>query len=118
MNLKDQEQSWRELSEEVTVGLREWRVQHPQATLGEIEEALDEGLARLRARMLQDSALASQAREWHGETEGVKCPACGTPLKARGHQERHLQTTGGQEVVLRRMYGECPTCQVGFFPPG
>ena len=42
----------RELSEEVITGMAEWRGQHPRATLSEIEAALDERLARVRARML------------------------------------------------------------------
>lgn len=49
-------QNWQKLSEEVLVGMKEWREQHPKATFTEIEEALDERLGRLRARMLQDSA--------------------------------------------------------------
>ena len=118
MEIKQAEQSWREISEEVIPGMREWREQHPQATLREIESTLDEKLARLRARMLQDTALASRARDWRGEGKGVNCPECGTELNPRGKQQRQLQTHGGEEVVLRREYGECPACGVGFFPPG
>jgi hypothetical protein len=101
----------------VITGMREWREQHPQATMREIESILDEKLARLRARILQDTALASRARDWRGE-EGVNCPECETKLERRGKQKRHLQTHGGEEVVLSRAYGECPTCGVGLFPPG
>ncbi len=43
---------WRELSEEVISGMKEWRDQHPKATLREIEEALDERLGKMRARRL------------------------------------------------------------------
>jgi hypothetical protein len=39
-------------------------------------------------------------------------------LHARGKQVRKLVTTGKQTVRLERSYGYCPTCQVGFFPPG
>ncbi len=41
------EQQWRTLSEEVISGMKEWRDQHPKATLREIEEALDERLGGL-----------------------------------------------------------------------
>ena len=118
MDIKQAEERWREISEEVITGMREWREQHPQATMKEIESALDERLARLRARMLQDTALASRARDWRGEGEEVKCPECETKLEPRGKQKRQLQTHGGEEVVLRREYGECPKCGVGLFPPG
>src|SRR5256885_6436304 len=57
----DVEARWRALSEEVITGMAEWRGQHPRATLKEIEAALDERLAHVRARMLQDTALASAA---------------------------------------------------------
>ena len=55
---KDFDQQWRTLNEEVITGMKEWRLQHPRATLTEIEAALDERLARLRARMLElDSCI-------------------------------------------------------------
>jgi hypothetical protein len=118
MEIKQAEQRWREISEEVITGMREWREQHPQATMKEIESTLDEKLARLRARMLQDTALASRARDWRGAGEAVNCRECETKLEARGKQKRQLQTHGGEEVVLSREYGECPKCGVGLFPPG
>ena len=59
MGTRDQEQQWRELAEDVLTGMKEWRLQHPKATWREIEAALDERLSRVRARMLQDLALAS-----------------------------------------------------------
>ena len=118
MDIKQAEERWREMSEEVITGLREWREQHPKATLKEIETSLDERLARLRVQMLQDTALVSKASDWRGEAEGACCPECGTELKPRGKQKRHLQTNGGQEVVLQREYGVCPGCGAGLFPPG
>jgi hypothetical protein len=117
---KDFDRGWGELSWEVLTGMKEWRLQHPRATLKEIEVALDERLARLRARMLQDAALASAARQWAeaGTAEQPVCPQCGAVLQSRGVQgERHLQTQGGQEIVLEREYGVCPVCGAEFFPP-
>jgi hypothetical protein len=117
---KDFDQGWRELSEDVLTGMKAWRLQHPRATLSEIEAALDERLARLRARMLEDAARASAAAEWdaaRGETPPV-CPQCGTPLQARGGHPRQLQTHGGQSLTLQREYGVCPKCRTGLFPPG
>jgi YgiT-type zinc finger domain-containing protein len=112
-------QEWQELSEEVITGMKEWRLQHPKATLREIEAALDERLGRLRARMLQDAALASAKADWEGaaEQECPVCPECGARLDPQGKQKRHLQTHGGKEIVLEREYGVCPACGAGFFPP-
>jgi len=118
MEFKSIEDRWREMSEEVIEGMKVWRQEHPRATLKEIETTLDERLARLRAQMLQDTALSSPARTWSEQAEAERCPVCGTKLKGRGQHERELQTQGHQTVVLEREYGECPGCGAGLFPPG
>lgn len=117
---KDFDQRWRALSEEVLTGMKEWRLQHPRATLNEIEAALDERLARLRARMLEDAALASAAADWDSAAGAAVpvCPGCGKPLQARGRHPRQVQTYGGQSLMLEREYGVCPVCHTGLFPPG
>jgi hypothetical protein len=111
---------WNELAEEVMTGMAEWRVQHPRATLRQIEAALDERLARMRARMLQDLALASPAADWEQAppAEHPVCPQCGQPLQRESKHTRHLQTQGGQDLALERRYGTCPACGAGLFPPG
>ena len=53
------EERWRQLCAEAISGMAEWRMQHPKATLSEIEAALDERLGNVRARMLEDTAMAS-----------------------------------------------------------
>jgi len=116
----DFDAQWRALSEEVLNGMKEWRMQHPRATLSEMEVALDERLARQRAQMLEDMALASEVADLSqlAMAERPRCPECGRPLGSRGQEERHLQTVGHQEIRLKRSYGVCPTCKVGFFPSG
>jgi hypothetical protein len=120
MGEKDFASTWRALSNEVLSQMKEWRLQHPRATLSEMESVLDELLARQRAQMLQDMALASPVADLSAvpKSERPVCPQCGVPLGSRGKGERQLQTTGGQELVLQRSYGVCPTCGVGFFPSG
>jgi len=39
---------WDELAEDVLSGMKEWRLQHPKATLRQIKAALDEHLGKLR----------------------------------------------------------------------
>ena len=111
---------WRELSDEVITGMAEWWGQHPRATLTEIEAALDERLARVRARMLQDTPLASAATDVSQlpEAERPRCPECGHALEARGQEERTLRTTYDRPVTLRRSCARCPACGTGLFPPG
>jgi uncharacterized protein with PIN domain len=113
------EACWRQLAEEVVTGMKAWRLQHPQATFREIEHALDERLARVRARMLEDAALLSRAADWReaSTSERPRCPQCGTMLESRGAQTRTLTTQYAQSVELKRQYAVCPQCQAGFFPP-
>ena len=113
----EQVEQWQELSEEILSGMRDWRVAHKRATLNEIEAALDERLWRLRARMLADVAMASEAVEGAGGT--AVCPQCGAEVQMKGQKhERRLQTQGGREIVLEREHGVCPACGAGFFPSG
>jgi hypothetical protein len=100
------------LSDEILTGMYEWRLQHPDATLTEIEQTLDERWYRLRARMLRDLALEREAANWQATaTERPTCPDCG------GRQPRQLKTHGDHELTLTRSYGYCPSCKKGLFPP-
>ena len=75
----DGEARWRALSAEGITGMAEWRAQHPRALLQELEAALDERLAHLRARLLQDTVLASAATDVSQlpADERPRCPECG-----------------------------------------
>ena len=107
------------LSYDILSGMREWRLQHPDATVTEIEQALDERWYRVRARMLADLALHHEAAQWQASAVADRptCPDCGRALIRRGRQPRQLKTHGGQDLTLTRSYGYCPTCQKGLFPP-
>ena len=111
---------WDELAEEVLSGMKEWRLQHPKATLRQIEAALDERLGKMRARMLQDAALASAAADIKTAhvSERPVCSVCGSPLAERTVAARELVTQHNQVLKLERSYGVCPTCGAGLFPPG
>jgi len=106
-----------DLSYDILTGMHEWRLQHPNATLREIEEALDERWYRVRARMLEDLALRSSVATWKEADERPTCPDCGRPLIRRGRQPRHVKTHGGHDITLTRTYGYCTSCKKGHFPP-
>jgi uncharacterized protein with PIN domain len=108
---------WQRLADEVWTGLAEWRTQHPKATLAEIEAALDERLADLRARLVQDLALASAATDLRASPECPSCPECGRPMQAAGRFTRHLTTRHERPIALTRSYARCPACGAGLFPP-
>jgi hypothetical protein len=113
------EAAWHREAEAVISGMREWRAQHPRATFSEIEAALDARLDGMRARLLEDLALASRAADLSGEAgERPGCPACGAELRPRGTHEREVVTRGDRVVRLARRYAACPTCGGGRFPPG
>jgi YgiT-type zinc finger domain-containing protein len=114
------EAHWQELIEDVLTGMQDWRTAHPQASFAEIESAVDERLAGVRARMLEAAALASRAADVGAlaEAERPRCPECGQPLVERGRHTRTLTAAGDQAVHLERSYAVCPSCGTGLFPPG
>ena len=114
----DFDQEWPGMTEEVLRGMKGWRIEHGQATLSEIERALDERLGKLRVRLIEDMAEASGLADLRSDGEGVKCGSCGEEVKVRGQHERQLLSEYNQTIRLRRSYGVCPGCGVGFFPPG
>lgn len=106
-------------SEEILTGMRDWRVAHPKATFAEIQTAVDERLDRLRGRLLQEIALASQAAEGAERVRSrPSCPDCGERMAPRGTRDRAVTVQGDQTVTLTRSYWVCPACQAGLFPPG
>lgn len=117
MQPEDLQASWEEQGEEVFAAVAQWRAAHPKATLAEIEQAVDEQMNRLRARMIEQSAQASTAAGSEA-SQGLVCEQCGQPLQARGRAKRRWQTQGGQQVEVERSYVTCPQCGGGFFPPG
>lgn len=111
---------WQMLAAEAFGEVQVWRRQHPRATVREIERAMDERLARLRAQILQDTALTSRLADLRAVpvAERPACPQCGERVRPRGQHRRRLTTVHEHPVVLERSYTECPACGAGLFPPG
>lgn len=105
------------MEEGMMSGMKKWREAHPKATLREIERELDERIAQLRAKMLAESAMMSEAGNWERE-EAPLCPECGQKMEKRGEEKRRLKTGDGKEIELQRHYASCPACGAGFFPSG
>ena len=108
---------WQKLMDEIFSGTKEWREQPPKATFAEIERETMKRTAELQARLMEDLAQRSAVADWV-QGEAPTCPECGAKMYKRGEQERHLQSQGGQDVVLRRVYAVCPQCGAALFPPG
>jgi len=94
----------------LTDELQAWRAAHPEATLTELEEALDARLDVVRAELLVDLAVITPS--------STTCSTCGQALVRRGQHARTLTTRGGVDLTLERVYLTCPACGDGLFPPG
>jgi YgiT-type zinc finger domain-containing protein len=94
----------------IAADLRRWRRAHPDATLTEIERALDERLAPARAALLAE--VAGDAPD-----DEERCPACGGRLVRRGERTRTLRTQGDAALEVTRAYLSCPACGAGVSPP-
>ena len=96
--------------------LETWRRAHPTASWAEIEAAIDGELSQLRARMLGETAMTSDAATLAGAASS--CPDCGEPLQTAGTRHRQLRTEHDRAIALERSYARCPACGSGLFPPG
>jgi hypothetical protein len=67
-------EEWRKLSEKVIEGSSEWRKEHSNATLREIEEEINKQLSEMRARMITDIAQDSTSSEWEAGEKAAVCP--------------------------------------------
>ena len=111
---------WATQFQQVSEVISEWREEHPKASFNEIENSVDEKLAKVRVQMIQDLALESELTNIKNipAKQRPKCPGCGRPLAANGRQTRRLITRHEQVVELERSKGYCRNCRVSFFPPG
>jgi len=103
--------------EEALKRLTEWQRVTPRATFAEIEDAVEEQVARLRAQLIADLVTARADRGTPGGEERAACPECGRAMDRRGTKRREVTVRGNQTVRFRRRYAVCPACQVGVFPP-
>jgi len=107
---------WLAETAERFAALDAWRQAHPTATWAEIEAAVDAQLGPLRAQLLGETAMASEATDLDGSWR--VCPQCGQRLHAAGTHRRRLRSEQDDPIDLARRYARCPTCGTGLFPPG
>lgn len=107
---------WLSETAERFAALDAWRQAHPTATWTEIEAAVDAELGPLRAQVLGDTAMASDAADLGGARR--VCPECGGRLHAAGARRRRLRGDQDEPIDVTRHYARCPACGTGLFPPG
>lgn len=111
---------WEAIFQQASEEVQQWRRKNKKATLTEIENTVDDGLAKIRAQMIEDLAMASEAANLNDLTSAERptCPQCGQPLSGNGKQKRQLVTEHEQVITLTRSKGVCPRCGGSFFPSG
>jgi hypothetical protein len=92
--------------------LANWQSTHPQPTLAEIERAVEEQIARLRAHLIDEQTAVG-----FGE-EHPLCRECGTTMVLQTRSSRTLILPHDEPLDLERRYVVCPACGAGLFPPG
>lgn len=97
---------------EIRHTLDAWHATHPDATMLEMEEAVEVQLHQLRASLLAEQTAHTFVREH------PTCRECGVPMEPRTQGERHIVLGGDETVDLHRPYAVCPSCGAGLFPPG
>jgi len=100
--------------DELEQRMRQWQQANPEATLTEIEEAVEAELATVRKRLVE--GLVAE-REAVGEEE-PDCPECGGRMVKNGRRERRLRGKEGQDIELDRQQWRCLSCGATLFPPG
>jgi len=99
---------------EIGEKMSQWRRANPQATLTEIEEAVEAELAQLR-RQLVEGMVKEEAV---GGQEEPECPNCGQAMVRNGRRKRQLHSKEGQTIELERQQWRCLGCGATLFPPG
>jgi hypothetical protein len=91
-----------------------WYRAHPEATFDEIEEQLGQQRRGFLGEFLE---LNLRQGDLGATGEAPNCPRCGKPMEFKGYPSK---TVNGLDVDAKipRAYYHCPTCKVGFFPPG
>lgn len=92
--------------------LASWHATHPDATLADMEAAVEDQLGRLR-HALVDERTSAVRRDEH-----PACPQCGTTMVPRSRSTRTVTLPGEEALTLERGYVVCPACGTGLFPPG
>lgn len=97
---------------EVRRELDSWHATHPEATLADMEVAVEAQIERLRAALVQERTGSLRGQEQPA------CPHCGTSMAVHHHAVRTVVLRGDKALRLDRPYVVCPACGTGLFPPG
>jgi hypothetical protein len=104
--LKEAEKLWEDFNN--------WYSDHPEATYDEMEAKVGAERRAFLGAFLEQSLRQGDL----GATpEAPLCKRCGRPMKFKGYARKAIHGVE-TDASIPRAYYVCPTCQVGFFPPG
>jgi YgiT-type zinc finger domain-containing protein len=89
-----------------------WHATHPEATLYDMELAVEQQIERLRTALLDAQVGGGYV------DERPACPHCGTTMIHRSRRRKQVVLKGDETLALDRPYVVCPSCGEGLFPPG
>ncbi len=100
---------------EMYAALEAWYDQHPEASLGEIEQES----RRLRREMMGKTlAILINGRSTGESAKAPLCPSCQQPMELEGYRDWGVSGLEG-DMKLERAYYVCPRCGgQTLFPPG
>lgn len=106
--------SGEEQHDEMSQKMSQWQQANPDATLTDIEEAVEAELAQLRKRLVEEMVREKEAVS----QEEPDCPQCGQSMVKNGRRRRKLKGKEGQTIELDRQQWRCLGCGATLFPPG
>lgn len=112
--MDEQEPSREEQPDELMRKMSRWQQANPQATLTDIEEAVEAELAKVRKQLVEEMVREKEA----ASQEIADCPQCGERMVKNGRRKRRLKGKEGQMIELERQQWRCLECGSTLFPPG
>ena len=112
--MDEKENSQQEQPNKLSDKMRQWQQANPNATLTDIEEAVEAELAQLRKQLVEEMV---QEKEGVSQAE-PDCPQCGQKMVKNGRRRRKLKSKEGQTIQLERQQWRCLSCGTTLFPPG
>lgn len=101
-------------SDELARKMNQWQQANPNATLTEMEEAVESELAKVRKRLVEEMVRKKEA----ATQEMPDCPQCGERMVKNGRRKRKMKGKEGQTIELDRQQWRCLSCGATLFPPG
>lgn len=96
MKAEEQSRQWHQQSEPIFAHIARWREEHPQATMAEIEQAVDEQMQSLRTQVLQEAAQSSSEVDPSSSShQRACCPDCQVPMQAQVTLPRFRRVSRG-----------------------